>query len=681
MDKLNFGCGRIVATGVLLASTLAQAATTYYVSAMDGDDANDGLSREAPLKSLARFVGDSGSEALKGATLVLSPGTYVVEETLWLQNATICSADGNPETTVLDGQGKCQVVYTGYPRGWIYGVTIQNGRSDENSKGSLGGAGIHISSDAQNVISNCIIRNCQASYAGAASAQVGGGGVYLRQGQLLDCVVSNCTFTLDGEKGTAVGGGVCAMDGVKLVGNRIADCRMVFASGSRCGGGGLGFFGDLAACSMSDNQIEDCAVVDAAGAAVQYGGGCYVDLAANGQLSDLMIRGCRASYGGGLALRTEGCAVVSSTLTNNTATLSGGGVYVNRVGDSQYGARAFFTNCLIVANAAQGNTADNGGGGAYVVAGTKSSIDAAHERVAFVGCAVLNNTTVGKGGGICFDWYRGNNALLDNCCIAGNTASRAGGGIYSYAMHDGRLRSTFVLDNRATDGAAIYADAAEGELRDDASTNWQISNCYIKGNEASGIGILYLCGVPEKNFCRIDHSTVVGNNLSEASASKYAFDYRQMENTRSSATNLFVEACVVYGNGADGLRNFAFASGVEPLNVSRTYATGIPFGDARGNFSPETLAPESTFADWEAGDWRLARKNALVDVSVDGEAFDWMRPRAVTDMGDGTFTLQPVANHGVCVVPGNARRRWHGEALDVGCFELNYRRGCALIIR
>ena len=274
---------------------------TYYVSAKDGNDSADGLSPTASLKTLASFVGDAGAAKLQNATVVLSPGVYAVEETLTLKNGVLRSAEGtSPEEVVLDGGNTCQVVYA--DKGELSGLTICNGVSDETSKGATGGGGIYATGS---IISNCIVRNCNASYAGSSS-QVGGGGIHVEWGRVLDSVVSNCSFTVDNAGVYGAGGGVCTFYTAIVKGNMIADCRSVSKAAKRCGGGGLAMFGDLLSCVTEDNTIEGCSVVNTAGDPAGYGGGVFIDDAINGHLEDFMIRGCRAGNGGGGVPADEG---------------------------------------------------------------------------------------------------------------------------------------------------------------------------------------------------------------------------------------------------------------------------------------------------------------------------------------------------------------------------------------
>jgi CSLREA domain-containing protein len=169
------------------------------------------------------------------------------------------------------------------------------------------------------------------------------------------------------------------------------------------------------------------------------------------------------SGGGGLDIDDpEGDVVVeNSTISNNTATGTGGGITVHNIDSG-----GDFT---VRSSTVSGNTANDGGGGIYV------------QEVA--GNTLIENTTVSgnrafyDGGGIDFDQlFEGQTATVRNSTVTGNVAGLdagdyGGGGIYLYddGTDDGDdngpvdISSTIVAGNTADFGPDLgQADFADG---------------------------------------------------------------------------------------------------------------------------------------------------------------------------------------------------------------------------
>lgn len=686
--KCLFFLALIEAFALLSTATAAE----YFVSEKRGSDDNNGLSWESPLKTLDKFTGDSPEISPSGTpmTITLDNGTYRIDKTLSLRNVAVVSLSGDPETTVIDAQGKCQAIWMQYPFGSIQGVTVRNGYATETSKGSFGGAGICIDYGSGNMVSNCIVSDCHVVYRGT-SVNVGGGGIYANQGKLIDSVVTNCSFTVDcGTTGAvfAGGGGVFGKDNFTMRRTRIDACRLVFSSSAKsCGGGGICLNGKISAGNFSANVVNGCTVVDSAGNVAMQGGGVWLFQTDGDGLHDTLVRGCSANLGGGVAMFATRCTVSSCTITNNVA-VNGGGVYV---GLHPNGRWTILTNCLVAANVATEKglgdvSGESGnGGGIEVSPPVPNAPDTTgSEGIEIVDCAIMGNRAVGvssgafgRGGGVHFRWYRAYNANIRGCVIEGNSASSCGGGIYSYDMHDGIIRNTMFLGNRAQDGAAIYHQCGRNTS---SFSHWSIWNCLVKDNEATRFGVLSLFGTVSCTSNTVEHCTIADNNAENRNC--YAFDYRNFENGATSVSNLHVNACVVYGNGDGYKRNFGLAQDAVPVNVTRTYSNGIPFDDSHSNVNPDEVAPDLAFASYAEGDWRLVRRSPLVDAAaIGGEGFGWMKGRQVFDMGDGTYSLKPVDAYGIAVVRNNVNRRWMGASPDIGCFEFKQKSGFMVLVR
>jgi len=251
----------------------------------------------------------------------------------------------------------------------------------------------------------------------------------------------------------------------------------------------------------------------AAGGAIYNGGALTVensallsnvaDLSGGGIKSDgdvtilgSTLDGNTAGYGGAVALTTAAITATliirNSTIANNTAQVTGGGVAVL---SSQGGAAEFTANNIIV----QDNHAPGGTGGLDLVAGPGSSLEgnlnasqllgndgtrgglaviaqgAAEFTVA--GSTVAGNIATGPGGssessagGVYARSDMGGSALLTlfNTTLSGNTTNRAGGGVLVVA-NGGAARanvvySTLAGNTAAAGGGGVHTAAANGSV-------------------------------------------------------------------------------------------------------------------------------------------------------------------------------------------------------------------------
>jgi parallel beta-helix repeat protein len=179
------------------------------------------------------------------------------------------------------------------------------------------------------------------------------------------------------------------------------------------------------------------------------------------------VNGHRNGAGGGVRL-VGGAApktLRSNWILNNTADLSGGGIYLsatfclsstiinntiigNTAGSPAGGGGGIYVNncpALIQSNIISGNQATaNDGGGIYLTGNTPAQV---------LGNRILNNTANDDGGGVL---VRSNDAYLANNVIRDNTAGDGGNGIRVAGYSTPRLYNNTLVANGPTSGAGLY---------------------------------------------------------------------------------------------------------------------------------------------------------------------------------------------------------------------------------
>ena len=141
------------------------------------------------------------------------------------------------------------------------------------------------------------------------------------------------------------------------------------------------------------------------------------------------------------------------SIINNTATMYGGGVYINSTGGT---AHVTFNNCVIM-----DNTASMGGG--------------ICDRVGadYINCRVSNNIASTKGGGLYL--YNSAEPVFKNCIVSNNTANNAGG---MYARGKFTAYNCDFVMNLATESiGGIYHENSHNKYY----------NCIVWGNVANGV--------------------------------------------------------------------------------------------------------------------------------------------------------------------------------------------------
>lgn len=459
--------------------------------------------------------------------------------------------------------------------GGVYSGTLLNCElnANTNQNGSLGGGGgaaySHVLNSTLNgnwtgpgglggalscYLSNCIVTSNYT--AGAANCMLdnclvtANRGVGLSGGVAINCTVSSNVAA----SGVAGGGAARAV---------LTNC-LLYANGATNGGGAYDC--TMSCCTLSNNWARR-------------GGGMYVD-------------------GGFGAWPTP--HIVDCTMAANTASDSGGAVYVLGIPSSY-----MVTRCAFSGNAATNN------GGAIAYAG--NSAGAVSE------CAFTNNVAGGSGGAITSSGtfsnclFYGNraaanggatlNASLRQCTLDGNSAAFGGGAlggsligctlrtnsasIAGGGAHSATLESCAVNGNQSGDGGGVYGGTSTA--------------CVLAGNSAVNGGGAYSATL---------RNCLLYGNSADAGGGAYsgnAYNCTVVENTATTSGgglfNLTVYNSIIYDNTAPASPNH--------YNSSFTACCSIPMQLAQ--ITAGSISNPPAFVDLAGGNYRLQTNSPCID--------------------------------------------------------------------
>lgn len=266
---------------------------------------------------------------------------------------------------------------------------------------------------------------------GGRKLSIKGGGVYSLG------VVAITNSTISGNRAQYGGGvyssyGVLTITGSTITGNK---------AGS--GGGVATYNGTL---TINNSTISNNTASTGIGPGYADGGGVFskavhVTYSYPTSIVSSTITGNRARFGGGVYARNTGVGsevtIDGSTISQNTATLSGGGIY-------NYAGSVAITNSSVITD----NRAVKHGGGIYNKSG-ELSID---------NSTVSNNTATGRaisGGGGIYNYVNADLIITTATTISGNR-SRFGGGVFNSGYFYLDPTSTISTNTAIVTGGGVY---------------------------------------------------------------------------------------------------------------------------------------------------------------------------------------------------------------------------------
>ena len=358
--------------------------------------------------------------------------------------------------------------------------TITNSKIQNNEASNIGG-GMYIGTSSDMTITDSTLSGNTATNQGGAIV------TYSARNVTLDHT------TVKGNK-AAIGGGILSF------GTALADTHITLKSGTEVTGNTATSGAGLYAWSVGSNpvqiDIEKSSITN--NTATNAGGGIFAYIGVKVRADGADISGNKAVNGGGLYLygtaadpsRTTVDLINKTTITNNSATSYGGGIFAYNGVTLKAENTKFLGNTantaggiLLWSNSSadldnsevSGNKATGNGGGVYVYDAT-CSLTASNGTI-------FRENSGHRGGGI---FSSGGTVTVEDSTLEKNTATDDGGAIAATQNSSLTVRNSKVLENKA-------ADTAGGILAEKSTL--EVTDSIIDGNRASVGGGLYIADI------------------------------------------------------------------------------------------------------------------------------------------------------------------------------------------
>ena len=301
-----------------------------------------------------------------------------------------------------------------------------------------------------------------------------------------------------------------------------------------------------------------------------------------------VIRNGNCGSGAGAYLNNY-VTLSNCTVTDNTASMFAGGIYINSTGGT---ARVTLNNCTITDNSA------SMGGGVCDRIGAD-----------YTNCRISNNIASTKGGGIYL--YNNTDPVFKNCIINNNTAKNAGG---MYARGQFTAYNCDFVMNLATESiGGVYHEERHNKY----------INCILWGNKADGQPS-QMDGISDFEYCAVQGG-VEGTEIIDLPAAN-----------NGDEPGVFVRFNhPAQGAGADyHNENWSLNSRSICLNAGKPYTTGLGNTDIAGNLRLQK-------GRVEIGAYESCASLTLVEDNLyESDTPYWFFSRPLTEPGYYTHVLE-----------------------------------------
>ncbi len=593
-----------------------------YVSALVGDNSNDGLTAQTPLKTIKCANMIILADSTNPCIIHLADGVYSPSincEFFPVEIKNYVSLIGESEAgVILDAESITGVMEcNGIASATISNMTLTNGSASD-------GGGIYCF-ESNPIFENITITNNSVSF--------GGGGIYCRENsnpKLANVTINNNTAF-------SSGGGIYCRENSnpKLANVTISNNIAYYGGGIYCYSDSYPNFSIENRCNIYSNNGEDengadiyvyncepiAVIVDTF--TMKYPTENLIFPLDNFTFdilhaiieqsdADLYVSPNGDNNNDGLTAQTPLKTIEYATtviLANNTSPHTihlANGVYspstnnepfpvemknyVSLIGESEAGvildaeSKASVLECDGITSAAISNmTLTNGsasdGGGIYCFESNPNLSN----------ITVVNNSA-DKGGGIYLEY---SSPSLENVAISENTAETDGGGIYFYGGSSS-LENVVISENAAESGGGIYCVASNPNLK----------SVVVNGNTAENGGGIYF-DIANPN---LENVTISGNSAVDNGSGIYCCNY-----SNSNLVN-----CIIWMND---LAEDIYGSGITAA-----------YSDIQGGYCGEgNIDADPLFVDAENGDYHLQETSPCIDAGNPNSPFD--PDGTIADMG------------------------------------------------